>query len=43
MLVGAVIGGYAAASFAQRIDQRWVRYFVIAVGVLLTVYFFTKA
>ena len=32
MLVGAIIGGYLGASYVKRIDPRWVRWFVIAVG-----------
>ncbi|MBV9707868.1 MAG: sulfite exporter TauE/SafE family protein [Chloroflexi bacterium] len=40
MIVGAIIGGYGAAYYARKIEQRWVRLFVIIVGVSLTVYFF---
>ena len=42
MLVGAIIGGYGAAYFARKIDQKYVRAFVIVVGLTLTVYFFVK-
>jgi uncharacterized protein len=38
--VGAVIGGYAAAHLAQRLDQRLVKYFIIVWGVAVTAYFF---
>ena len=40
MSVGAVIGGYAAAHVAQRLDQRMVKYFIIVWGVTVTAYFF---
>ncbi len=42
MVVGAIIGGYAGAYFARKIDQRWVRGFVIVVGVSMTIYFFVR-
>ena len=42
MVVGAIIGGYAGAYFARKIDQRWVRGFVIVVGVSMTIYFFLR-
>lgn len=40
MLAGAIIGGYGTAYFAQKIDQKYVRGFVIVVGLSLTIYFF---
>jgi uncharacterized protein len=40
MLVGAIIGGYAGAYYARKIDPRWVRGFVILVGTIMTIYFF---
>ena len=40
MVVGAIIGGYGGAYFARQIDPRWVRIFVILVGVGMTLYFF---
>ncbi len=40
MVVGAIIGGYGAAYYARKIDQRLVRGFVILVGLSMTVYFF---
>lgn len=43
MTVGALLGGYFAAHWAQRLPQTWIRYFVIFVGVGMTVYFFYKA
>jgi uncharacterized protein len=42
MMVGAIIGGYGGAYFARKIDQRWVRGFVIVVGVSMTIYFFVR-
>jgi uncharacterized protein len=43
MIVGAIAGGYGAAHYAQKLPQIWIRGFVIAVGVLMTVYFFIRA
>jgi uncharacterized protein len=42
MLVGATIGGYGSAAFARRLDPRFVRVFVILVGVSMTAYFFWR-
>ncbi|GCE04736.1 sulfite exporter TauE/SafE family protein [Dictyobacter aurantiacus] len=42
MVVGAIIGGYGGAYFARKIDQRLIRYFVIVVGFVMTLYFFIK-
>jgi len=42
MTVGAVLGGYFGAHYAQRLPQAWVRGFVILVGVGMTVYFFVR-
>jgi uncharacterized membrane protein YfcA len=42
MVVGAIIGGYTGAYFARKIDQRWIRGFVILVGVSMTIYFFLR-
>jgi uncharacterized membrane protein YfcA len=43
MTLGAVIGGYLAAHYAQKLPQSWVRGFVIGVGSAMTVYFFVRA
>jgi hypothetical protein len=43
MITGALVGGYGGAAFARRLDPRWVRMFVIAVGTLLTLYFFLRS
>ncbi len=40
MIIGAVIGGYGGAYYARKIEQKWVRLFVIAVGCSMTIYFF---
>jgi uncharacterized membrane protein YfcA len=42
MAVGATLGGYLTASFARTIDPRYVRWFVIAVGWVMTIYFFIR-
>ncbi|MDB5778808.1 MAG: permease [Polaromonas sp.] len=43
MLVTASLGGYWGARMARRIQGPWLRRMVIAVGVVLTVYYFFKA
>jgi uncharacterized protein len=43
MIAGAVVGGYFGAHYAQKLPQAWIRWFVIAVGTGMTVYFFVKA
>ena len=40
MVVGAIIGGYVTAKYVVRIDPRWIRWFVIAVGMTMSLYFF---
>jgi uncharacterized protein len=42
MIVGASIGGYAGAHFAQKMDPRHVRWAVIAVGFSISAYFFLR-
>jgi uncharacterized membrane protein YfcA len=42
MLVGAVLGGYGGAWYAQRLTPGLVRGFVIATGLVMTAYFFWK-
>jgi uncharacterized membrane protein YfcA len=42
MIIGAIVGGYGGAYYARKVDQRWIRVFVIVVGVCLTVYFFIR-
>ena len=43
MIVGAILGGYFGAHYAQKLPQSWIRGFVIAVGTGMTIYFFWKA
>ncbi len=43
MIIGAIIGGYGGAYYARRLDPRLVRWFVIAVGVVMTIYFFVRS
>jgi uncharacterized protein len=43
MIVGAILGGYFGAHYAQKLPQSWIRTFVIAVGTGMTIYFFWKA
>ncbi len=40
MVTGAIIGGFGGAYFARRLNPLWVRWFVIAVGLTMTLYFF---
>jgi hypothetical protein len=42
MIVGAIIGGYGGALVAQRVEQIWVRRFVVVTGFVLTIYFFFR-
>jgi uncharacterized membrane protein YfcA len=42
MLVGAAVGGYYGAFFAQKMDPRHVRWMVIAIGAGMSAYFFIK-
>jgi uncharacterized membrane protein YfcA len=44
LIVGmaTIVGGYSGAWIAQRLPQAWVRGFVIAVGAVMTVYFFLR-
>jgi uncharacterized protein len=43
MTIGAIVGGYSAAHYSQKLPQAWVRAFVIAVGTGMTIYFFVRA
>jgi uncharacterized membrane protein YfcA len=43
MLTGSIIGGYFGAHYARKISPDKIRYFVIGVGCILTVYFFMKS
>lgn len=43
MTAGAILGGYSAAHYSQKLPQAWIRTFVIVVGIGMTIYFFVKA
>ena len=43
MLLGAILGGYFGAHYAQRLPRSWVRGGVILTGIAMTAYFFIKA
>jgi len=43
MTLGAVIGGYSSAHYAQKLPPAWIRGVVIAVGSAMTIYFFRRA
>lgn len=43
MIFGAILGGYGGAYYARKINPSWVRLFVIAVGIALTIYFFLRS
>ena len=42
MAVGAIAGGWIGARTARRIDQRWLRAFIIAVGVVVSMWLFVR-
>ena len=42
MIAGALTGGWFGAHYAQKADPRKVRAFVIAVGIVMSLYFFIK-
>ena len=42
MMVGSIAGGYAGASVGQRLPRELVRWFVIALGLGLTVWYFAR-
>lgn len=41
--IGAMLGGYFAAKWAQKLPQAWIKNFVILVGTGMTIYFFVRA
>jgi len=43
MTIGALLGGYFGAHYAQKMPQAWIRWSVILVGAGMTTYFFVKA
>ncbi len=42
MILSAIIGGYVGASVARRLDKNLVRYSVVAIGLLLSGYYFLR-
>jgi uncharacterized membrane protein YfcA len=42
MILGALLGGYFGAHYAQKLPQWVVRSFVIVVGTVMTIYFFWR-
>nr|BBH89684.1 UPF0721 transmembrane protein [Thermosporothrix sp. COM3] len=42
MILGSIIGGYAGAYYARKIDPKYVRIFVICIGLGLSAYFFIR-
>jgi uncharacterized protein len=42
MILGAAIGGYAGAHFAQKMNPRHVRSIIIVVGFAMSIYFFIR-
>lgn len=42
MIAGAVLGGYAGAALASRVDVVWVRRLIVVVGWSMTAWFFVR-
>jgi hypothetical protein len=42
MAVGAIAGGWIGARTARRVDQRWLRAFIIAVGLVVSAWLFLR-
>lgn len=42
MIAGAIVGGYGAAHYARRVEQRIIRSCVTVVGFAMTIYFFVR-
>jgi uncharacterized membrane protein YfcA len=42
MIAGGIVGGYAGAAIARRIDPRYVRWLVLVIAWAMTAYFFVK-
>lgn len=39
MLIGAALGGYGGAHFAQKVNPAHVRTFIVCVGLVMSIYF----
>jgi uncharacterized membrane protein YfcA len=42
MLISSIVGGYVGASVARRLDKNLVRYAVVAIGLVLSGYYFVR-
>jgi len=42
MMAASLIGGYLAAHYSRHLPSRFLRWFVVVVGLSLSVYFFLK-
>ena len=42
MIVAAIVGGFAGATVARRLDRSLIRYAVIGIGLLLSTYYFVR-
>jgi uncharacterized membrane protein YfcA len=42
MMVGAIIGGYSGARLAKRVNPRPMHYIVVAIGLIVSIWFFAK-
>jgi len=42
MIVGSIVGGYGGAYYARKVNPKYIRTFVIAVGFIMTIIFFFK-
>lgn len=42
MAAASTLAGYGAARLSKRVDARYLRWFIIAVGAVLTLYFFSR-
>jgi uncharacterized membrane protein YfcA len=42
MVISSIVGGYVGASVARRLDKNLVRYIVVAIGVVLSGYYFLR-
>ena len=42
MAAGAILGGYAGARLAKRVDQKYLRIFIVAVGLVVSFWLFLR-
>jgi hypothetical protein len=42
MAAGAVFGGYAGARLAKQVDQRYLRLFIVGVGLFVSIWLFLR-